>query len=216
MVDLVGLDGRLAVHGLVRIGQFALAVGEVADTNLTAGILVGNGPDGMWPAFQADLAAGRISPGKNPLDRWTRQVVAPIAAAIGATAVYPFDEPPYRPFVTWAVRTGQVHASPLGIGIHYRFGLWLGLRAALLVAETLPAEPAQPSPCDTCALRPCLTACPVRAFTADGFNAAVCRGHAAGQGIACRTAGCLARRACPVGHSYSPEQAAFHMKAFIG
>ena len=216
MVDLADLDARLAPHGLVRIGQFALEAGEAADRSLTSGILIGNGPDGMWPAFRADVAAGRTPPDRHPLNRWTRQVIGPIAVALGAAVAYPFDGPPYRPFVTWAKRTGQVHASPLGLGIHHRFGLWLGLRAALLVAEALPADPAQPSPCDRCSGRPCLTTCPVGAFAADGYNAAACREHVAGPGNACRTAGCLARRACPVGHAYTPEQAAFHMAAFIG
>ena len=42
MVDLADLDARLAPHGLVRIGQFALEAGEAADRSLTSGILIGN------------------------------------------------------------------------------------------------------------------------------------------------------------------------------
>ena len=36
-------------------------------------------------------------------------------------------------------------------------------------------------------------------------------------GADCRTGSCRARRACPIGreHTYAPDQAAFHMAAFI-
>jgi hypothetical protein len=75
----------------------------------------------------------------------------------------------------------------------------------------------QGSPCDACVGRPCLSACPVDAFTGTGYDVVRCRGHVEGHaGGLCRTDGCRARDACPVGrgHRYAPDQIRFLMNAF--
>jgi len=80
------------------------------------------------------------------------------------------------------------------------------------------ARDPRPSPCDSCASRPCLSACPVGAFGADGYDVGACAAHLRRPaGLACMDGGCLARRACPVGgeHAHGPAQAAFHMRAFL-
>ena len=82
-----------------------------------------------------------------------------------------------------------------------------------MAAPPLPAKP-----CDTCAAKPCLTACPVNALSAEtGYDLAACHSFLdteAGQD--CMSRGCKARRACPVSQSYArlPEQSAFHMRSF--
>ena len=91
--------------------------------------------------------------------------------------------------------------------------------AALLMAEPmeLPAISPRPSPCDSCASRPCLTTCPVGAIRTDGFHVADCRALLRTlSGQSCVALGCIARRSCPVGraHAYDAAQAAFHMRAF--
>jgi hypothetical protein len=66
--------------------------------------------------------------------------------------------------------------------------------------------------------KPCLTACPVGAFTPAGYNVPACVAHiAAPAGADCMTEGCRARRACPVGPQYRhiPAQAEFHQRAFL-
>jgi epoxyqueuosine reductase QueG len=103
--------------------------------------------------------------------------------------------------------------------IHPRIGLWHAWRGVLAFAERLALAPVEPvaSPCDGCAAKPCLTACPVGAFTASGYDVAACVAHLdSGSGGACLAGGCLARLACPVGseHRYAPPAAAFHMAAF--
>jgi len=112
-----------------------------------------------------------------------------------------------------------VSPSPLGMLIHPELGLWHAYRGALAFAERLALAPVEPvaSPCDSCPERPCLTACPVGAFTASGYDVAACVAHLdSGRGGACLTGGCQARLACPVGveHRYAPAAAAFHMAAF--
>jgi hypothetical protein len=170
-----------------------------------------------WAAFAASSEAEDGAP--NPLDRWSRRIVDAIAADLGASALYPFQGPPWLPFQRWAQRGDAVFVSPLGILIHPEFGLWNSYRGALAFDERLelPAKPTQASPCESCAEKPCLATCPVSAFSGGGYDVARCRAHiATPAGTNCMSDGCLARIACPVGatHRYAAPQAAFHMRAF--
>ena len=123
------------------------------------------------------------------------------------------------PFLTWARRAGAGHVSPLGLNIHPTYGLWHAFRAALLfpVAFDLPMQSAGAHPCETCADKPCLSACPVNAFNGTTYDVAACASHLdSPAGHDCMDNGCLARRACPVGQgfTYHPFQAQFFMRAF--
>jgi len=204
---------ELTLLGLIVRGGFRPTAADGLDSARCV-LLVGNAGPEMWPVFSAGR---RDEP--DPLDRWTRRVLAPIAERHGARLVMPSDGPPYAPFQRWARRVEPVHPSPLGLLIHPEYGLWHAYRAALLFEAPMavPAAERHPSPCAACRGRPCLTACPVGAFSEAGYDAARCRGHlGTGAGAACLSGGCLARHACPVGRAYAPEpeQAAFHMAAF--
>ena len=142
---------------------------------------------------------------------------AALAADLGACALFPFDKPPL-PFQRWAARAGTVHTSPLGMSIHGEYGLWHAYRAAFAFGEEIPFAPAggAASPCDACEDKPCLTTCPVGAFSGTGYDVPACAAHISmPQGADCIDLGCRARRACPVGrdHIYAPAQARFHMVA---
>jgi hypothetical protein len=176
--------------------------------------MVGNAGPALWAAF-----GGSGQPAPGTLDPWTAAVVRPLAARFEMAAAFPFEGPPYHPFLRWAQRAEPVHPSPLGMLIHPEFGLWHAYRAALLSARrlALPALAPQPSPCASCRGRPCLSACPVGAFDGTGYDVAACRAYlATAPDGPCMTGGCLARQACPVGRSfaYGPAQAAYHMAAF--
>jgi hypothetical protein len=113
-----------------------------------------------------------------------------------------------------------VHPSPIGLLIHETFGLWHAYRGGLSLSERIALPPAEPRarPCDRCADQPCLSACPVQAFRAGSFDLDACVGHVlSAAGTDCRENGCRARRACPIGPQfrYVPEQARFHMRAFL-
>ncbi len=181
-------------------------------------LLVGAVGGSLWPAFSAAPEAGDGRP--DPLDRWSRRVIGRLAEALSAEALFPFGGPPYRPFLRWAQRAEGLESSPLGLLIHPRHGLWHSYRGALAFAEApagwRPAA-AAPGPCVGCG-RPCLSACPVGAFGASGYDVAACSRHlAAPEGQACMTGGCLARRACPVAPdlAYDRDQTEFHMRAFL-
>jgi hypothetical protein len=155
----------------------------------------------------------------DPLDRWSRRVIGVLARESGGRGFYP-SEVPFLSFQQFAKRCEPVDASPIGLLIHSHWGLWHAYRGGLLFCErmTLPARQVSRSPCESCRTRPCLNTCPVGAFGPGSFNAAACLGHiSSATGSDCRELGCRARRACPVStqFSYLPEQARFHMSAFL-
>lgn len=217
------LETALARHGLRLRGGFALEPERDRELRAVAPwarflALIGNVGSELWDKSGAEIAA---MDGPDPLDRWTRQVVDPIAEASGGHALYPFAGPPYWPFQRWAERAEGVRASPLGIQIHPEYGLWHAYRAGLLLREQI-GQPVRENdhPCDTCAGRPCLSRCPVSAFSADGYDVERCVDHVVAaqyEAGSCSDVGCLARLACPVGASwrYKTDHTRFHMSAFV-
>jgi hypothetical protein len=172
----------------------------------------------QWSAFSASPEANNEQP--HPLDRWARRLIDGAATALGALAFYPFGGPPFHDFQRWALRAEPVARSPIGLLIHPEWGLWHAYRGALGFRERLALAEVRdkPSPCETCADRPCLTTCPVSAFSpTGGYNVSACGQHVGSPaGEPCMTYGCAARRACPVRpeQPYSPAQSTFHMLAF--
>ena len=217
------LTARLGPHGLLLRGGFAL-VQEMDQKLLDLApegrslVLIGNAGSEMWRRSGAAIEA---TGAPNPLDRWTRNVIAPLATAFGGKALFPFDGPPYWPFQRWAARAEGVAPSPLGILMHPEYGLWHAYRAAILLPVALEwAAPAGSHPCDACRDKPCLSTCPVGAFTGAGYEVDHCVAHVAATKSktgTCFRSGCLARLACPIGTAwrYAPEHAQFHMRAFL-
>jgi NAD-dependent dihydropyrimidine dehydrogenase PreA subunit len=220
---LMKLRAALAPHGVFLRGIVDFAAGETAPMlkdGRTAGcvVLLGNIGGSIWPAFERWQAEAGNRGGDNPLDTWSKTVIAPIADGLDATAYFPSD-PPWQPFQQWAMRAEGLQASPLGILIHPEYGLWHGYRGALGFADVLPATAPiiRPHPCDHCRDKPCLSTCPAGAVLPSGFQLTPCRDHLkTGEGQAgCMVGGCLARNACPVGaeYRYPTEQLRFHMDA---
>ncbi len=186
--------------------------------------MVGQVGSESWSAFKASPC---FSDGQaNPLDRWSQAIGDGLAAQHGGIALYPFGGPPWHPFQQWAARAEPLQTSPVMLQLHPKFGLWHAYRFALalptLTAQDAAALHATPGPppvdiCRTCDGQPCLSACPVDAFTTSVYRVDVCTVHLhRPEGQDCMQQGCQARLACPVGadHRYGGEQAAFHMAAF--
>jgi len=220
--EAVGVYARLsavaATLGIVCRGGFVLEPGEElpeVDAGRPSRTLVLLGFGAMqWSAFAASAEFADGQP--HPLDRWSVRVIGQLGTLFGARPLYPFGGPPWWPFQSWAQRAEVLHSSPLRILMHPRFGLWHAYRGALLFAGefALPPRMSWPSPCESCATKPCIASCPAGAVTPNGFDRAACAAHVASpQGIACRS-GCLSRGTCPVAvsHRYSTEQATFHMQ----
>jgi len=209
-LEQVGLVLRGAFHPEPEDGVPALPDGATAGTL----VLAGNVGPSMWRAFADDKPGG-----DDPLEQWSGNVLGPIAARFGGAAHLP-GGPPYLPFIRWAQRAGPVRPSAIGMLIHPDFGLWHAYRGALALPERidLPPPDERSRPCDSCADKPCLTACPVNAFKPDGYDVPACVDYLGNEaGNRCLSHGCAARHACPVGRdtTYSSAQASFHMEAFL-
>jgi hypothetical protein len=217
VANISAIRSTLAAHGLIPRGGFHPLPEDNVPGDPATLVLVGNaGPD-MWAAFEAVRGDYQDSP--NSLDAWISDTLNRVATELGATPLFPFGGPPHLPFQRWAQRAEPVHPSPVGVLIHPEFGLWHAYRGALAFSEKLelPVPDARPSPCDSCNDRPCLSVCPVGAFSGTAYDVPACVEHITGPDSGdCMGRGCLARRACPVGQDYvyAPAQAGFHMGAF--
>ena len=218
--QLAQVETALEKTGLVNLAAFHPSPDE--DIPIPAGashaetvVLVGNGGGSMWQNFGSSRPTG-----EHPLDQWSTKTLKTLAAQFSARMILPHEGPPYAPFQRWALRSGQVHQSPIGILIHTKFGLWHSYRGALIFAHRLDLPPTDDSasPCSSCEEKPCLSACPVEAFQPGSYDLKRCVTHVSElDGHDCQTSGCGARRACPVGREYvyAPAQAQFHMAAFL-
>jgi hypothetical protein len=215
VIDLTGIKALLKPHGLLVLGV-ADQPGPKRPSSL---VLVGNTGSEVWARF---LASAEFADGyPDPLDRWSRRIGEAVAAELGAEVVFPFDGPPYPPFLEWARESGAAFSSPLSMFIHTEHGLWHAYRFALrleslrsTIDRCVPAL----SPCLSCVGQPCLDACPVEAFSDGHYRVDDCLSYlAADQDSNCRKNGCSARRACPVTkkNQYVSEHARFHMDAFV-
>ncbi|MDH3688402.1 MAG: hypothetical protein OEU36_02830 [Gammaproteobacteria bacterium] len=180
-------------------------------------ILVGNAGQEMWTRFEQSPESRDGNP--HPMNHWSERIITAIAQEIGATVLFPFGGPPYLPFIQWAQRAEAVFSSPIGMLIHPTYGLWHAYRGALALGQRidLPSHCHTTTPCDSCADKPCLSTCPVSAFSGSGYDVPQCVTHvSSSSGRDCMDGGCIARRACPVGtqYRYEPPQARFHMVAF--
>ena len=217
-MEIDAIRDRIAAAGLAYRGAFHPDDGDQAPPDAGTIVLVGFVGSLQWPVFAAAAEAADGLP--DPLDRWSRRVIGELAGALGGSTAFPFGAPPFLPFQRWAQKAEPVHSSPIGILIHPDWGLWHAYRGALIFSEriSLDAPDRRPSPCDSCAAKPCLSACPVGAFGWTGYDVAACIDHiAAPVGLDCLDNGCRARRACPVGADYRhrPDQARFHLRAFL-
>lgn len=214
-MSLAAIAGRARAAGLDVLGAFHPQPEDDAPEGCGTLLLLGPDPAGFWPRFATSPERGDGGP--NPLDRWSQRVVAALAAAVGATAAFPFGGPPYRPFLAWARRSGAAWDSPVGLLVHERLGLFVSYRGALALPERLALPPAARRPCDRCAA-PCLDACPAGVLGAGGYDVPGChRFLDSVAGETCMTCGCAVRRACPVAPAPWPAaQTAFHMAAFHG
>ena len=211
-MSLDAVAAALAPHRLAVTGAFHPGADDGAPDGTGTLVLASPGA-GFWP--HASAAPEFADGAPDPLDRWSARVLGGVAAGLGGAALFPFGGPPHPPFHTWALRGGQAFASPVGLLVHASHGLWLSFRGALALPGRLALPEPVASPCATCAARPCLSACPVGALGAAGYDLAACHAYLA-TGPACMTAGCRVRAACPIsaGAARTPAQSAYHMRQF--
>lgn len=215
--------GGLLVLGAVRADVSDNIPGSGPDRGKDSTlILIGNAGSAIWPPFSSEGLDGK----PDPLDRWTRRVLDGVSDELARqfdtrlSVLYPFEGPPYWPFQRWAIRSGAAHPTPIGPLIHPTYGPWHAYRGAFVIASSffIPDPVKNDRACDTCADTPCLTTCPVEAFSGDDYDVPACADHLDNNRDGkCMNGGCLARRACPVGRDfhYAPAHARFHMQIFL-
>jgi len=218
------LEARLGAFGLHLRGilkpdaEQAELLQVEADGDISIA-LVGNIGSSYWPVFSRSSEYRDGQP--DSLDRWSRRVAQQVAEFFQARAIFPFEGPPYYPFLQWAKRGDALSQSPLGLMIHPQYGLWHSYRFGLLISQShLPVQQniSAQSPCRKCKAQPCLRACPVDAFSAKGYDVGKCAAYLKQTHDAlCHQQGCLARLACPVGEEYRYDSAqhTFHLRAFL-
>jgi hypothetical protein len=229
-IDYDAIATTLTKAGLVGRGGFQVAVSDCVPTmesgnSAKSVVLVGNIGGSLWPSFAAAHPKESADNESHPtlLDDWSRHVLTEVAETLGGLAacmpLFPFEGPPFLPFIRWAQKAEAVISSPIGPLIHPNYGLWHAYRGALAFAYHVPLpEPEErQKPCDTCMKKPCLSGCPVSVHEHDAFDLSRCMDHVVTDvGSPCMANGCLARQACPVGSEfrYTSNQAHFHMVAF--
>ena len=180
-------------------------------------IMLGPREPGFWAYLKSQEEFQQGLP--NPLDRWSKRVIDLIGIKSGGEPIYPFGGPPYHPFMTWALKTGRSWHSPVQFLVHETAGLMVSYRGVLAYQDHIPLpEPPGVSPCETCADKPCMTACPIGVLTPDGYDADGCRTYIGSfEGQDCLGMGCQVRRICPVSQTYQrdPRQSEFHQMAFL-
>lgn len=199
-LDAAGLNLYSAIRLESLPGELASEVARVAEAGHGTVVLVGNHGAKLWPFLTPRLEA---SP--DPVDDYSREVVARVIDrhldGHRGRILYPGDA--VLPLQRLGAACGWGDRSWLGINVDRRFGSWYAFRVVFLTACELPERllPAAPSPCASCAGRPCVSACPVGAPRAPGeFDLAACVEHRLQPGSGCAYR-CKARNACPVGHA---------------
>lgn len=216
---LAGLaEAGLGLTGTLAIAEYDALVPEPwRSLHLAPGargaLVVGNAGRQLWERFVASPERALAS---DPLDAYTRRVLARSAALCRPAAAVGFyadrRDGVYLPLVALARRAGFGAPGRVGVLIHPVYGPWLGIRAVLLVAESLETRgPAAWSPCDGCDA-PCASACHGGLVGAHGVDARAC--YQARLTLPACALACDARRACVVGrvHAYSAEQTAHHAR----
>ena len=117
------LQRRLEPSKLAVLGWFHDDVGQPA-------ALIGNLGGQFWEVF---AASGYLEDGKgDPLDRWTRSVLDPLARELDCQVRYPFGTPVW-PFLKWAKRATGAAISPIFVNIQPDVGLWWAVRGGVRV-----------------------------------------------------------------------------------
>ncbi len=211
------LEQQLAANHLTVLGGFHAKADDYLPAGTRTLLLLGPSEPGFWPHVTAQREWVDGTP--DPIDRWSRRTIGTIACSLGAKALFPFGGPPYHPFYRWALQSGCCWDSPVKLLVHASQGLMVSFRGALALRELVDLPAPTVKPCDTCAAKPCVTACPPAALTADGYDVPACHAFLdTDAGTGCMTGGCLTRRACPVSQGYARlgDQSAYHMRRFHG
>ena len=213
-MDKFTLEKDIHSAGLIILGELEVTDTDPVPIEAQSILLLGPDEPNFWEIFKESEEFNDLK--ANPLDRWSKRVIDNIAWQNKCTALYPFGGEPYQPFFSWALRSGSVWSSPVHLAVHKDKGLFVSFRGALAINQSKKNNQSFENPCTKCPA-PCLSACPVDAFTEVGYDVVTCKDHISSLDSSnCKSLGCNTRRACPVGANLrSFEQSSFHMEKFL-
>ena len=213
-MDKFTLEKDIHSAGLIILGELEVTDTDPVPIEAQSILLLGPDEPNFWEIFKESEEFNDLE--ANPLDRWSKRVIDNIAWQNKCTALYPFGGKPYKPFFSWALRSGSVWSSPVHLAVHKDKGLFVSFRGALAINQSKKNNQSFENPCTKCPA-PCLSACPVDAFTEVGYDVVTCKDHISSLDSSnCKSLGCNTRRACPVGANLrSFEQSSFHMEKFL-
>jgi epoxyqueuosine reductase len=214
MTPLSRIEELAAAQGLAVLGGFLAGPEDGLPQGCQSLVLLGPREPGFWAQFTQSPEWQDGAP--DPMDRWSRRVIGHLACGLGAKALFPFGGPPWHPFYSWAVKSGQTWESPVRLLVQKDAGLMVSFRGALALKEAIDLPAPSAAPCAPCA-KPCLTACPVSALGPEGYDVPKCHAYLdSPEGADCMTRGCAVRRACPLSIAYArlPDHSAYHMRQF--
>ncbi len=166
------------------------------DPDRPLAFLVGN-TRALWTRFAGALAVDpELAASSDPIDLYTEQSLAPIAAAMNGSIYFAHrmygDQ--YLPFQRLAVVAGLAALSPSQLLIHPVYGPWFALRAVIVCAGTPPRTERVSLPCH-CAGSTCVATFEHASAHPDDWRAWL-----------------AVRDACPIGreYRYSEQQLAYH------
>ena len=139
--------------------------------------------------------------GEDPLDNKSVQLAEDFMRRLDETEyklIYPTDHEAVD-LIKIGRRLGWQNDSKLSIGINLKFGTWFAYRF-VIAANTTFSEIVllETNPCDTCANKSCISACPAVAVASGGFDLGRCSIERLTPHSDCAE-NCAARLTCPVG-----------------
>ena len=191
-------------------------------------LLLGHAGSDFWQAFKQSNIKG-----SDPVDRFSREVseraLQKCFPDIARKCVFPSDDCSIN-LMALGKAFGWHYASPLGMGIHRKYGLWSAYRAlwwldtedlkssGIMSVQPLsePSDTEQLLPakdiCAECKTQECVTACPAEAVMYQTIpNLSKCADYRLEDASNCAST-CLSRMACPYAakYRYTQEQVSYH------
>lgn len=197
----------------------------LAEPELQGGslLLLGHAGREFWQAYkQADVA------GSDPVDDFSSQIseraLKQYFPDVSRKQLFPAKDCPIN-LMALGKAINWHRPSPLGMGIHSKYGLWSAYRALwwldsvdLALVNSHHSEAVAGASftatdvCAECQTQECIAACPASALIyQQAPDLSRCADFRLAEGSACAST-CLSRMACPHGaeHRYSSEQMSYH------
>jgi hypothetical protein len=176
-------------------------------------MIIANGGSHFWREMLTDNID--LEAVADPVDHYVLDVISrSFNDDTAFRVIYPGNH--FVPLASLGKLSGWHHDSPLGLGIHEKFGLWFAYRSMLVTKKLFTASSQLSvnntlSSCESCLDKPCVESCPASALAGQHLDIGRCITHRKSEQSTCQ-ATCHARLACPVGreYRYGAEQIAYH------